>query len=322
MLRVISFIGKVEEKTTTILRIQVSNGYRFGKENAKINTGGTACVLVGQPLDTVKVKMQTFPHLYKNGLDCFKQTVVKEKVRGLYVGTIPALAANIAKHSVLFCAYGVCQNAVKYFVKKENIQDLNPLENAGAGFFAAFFSTFSLCPTELVKCRLQAMRETSSANAISKQRIGPWMLAKEIFKNEGILGFFRGFGVTIVREMPGYFFFFGGYELTRILLTPEGMKKENIGLLRTIFAGGVGGVSFWLAIFPADAIKSILQISRGNDSTIGVTKEIIHKEGFRALYKGLGPTLLRTFPACGALFAAYEYSKDFLHFVTGCPKNL
>lgn len=55
------------------------------------------------------------------------------------------------------------------------------------------------------------------------------MLTKEIFKNEGILGFFRGFGVTVVREMPGYFFFFGGYELTRILLTPEGMKKDDIG---------------------------------------------------------------------------------------------
>ena len=32
-------------------------------------------------------------------------------------------------------------------------------------------------------------------------------------------------------------------------------------------------------------------------------------EGVAALYKGLGPTLLRTFPATGALFVAYEYTK-------------
>ena len=31
--------------------------------------------------------------------------------------------------------------------------------------------------------------------------------------------------------------------------------------------------------------------------------------GVAALYKGLGPTLLRTFPATGALFVAYEYTK-------------
>lgn len=34
--------------------------------------------------------------------------------------------------------------------------------------------------------------------------------------------------------------------------------------------------------------------------------------GFRALYKGLGPTLLRTFPATGALFLAYENTKKGL----------
>lgn len=39
--------------------------------------GGTANVLVGQPLDTIKVKMQTFPHLYPNTWDCFRQTLTK-----------------------------------------------------------------------------------------------------------------------------------------------------------------------------------------------------------------------------------------------------
>lgn len=30
---------------------------------------------------------------------------------------------------------------------------------------AAFFSSFALCPTELIKCKLQAMREMSSIAA-------------------------------------------------------------------------------------------------------------------------------------------------------------
>lgn len=47
--------------------------------------GGIACVYVGQPLDTVKVKLQTFPHLYKNAITCVTQTYKKDGIyRGLY----------------------------------------------------------------------------------------------------------------------------------------------------------------------------------------------------------------------------------------------
>jgi solute carrier family 25 ornithine transporter 2/15 len=33
------------------------------------------------------------------------------------------------------------------------------------------------------------------------------------------------------------------------------------------------------------------------------------------LYKGLGPTVLRTFPATGALFLAYETTKKWLEYL-------
>ena len=36
--------------------------------------GGTAAILVGQPLDTVKVKLQTSPELHKQGMvHCFRK---------------------------------------------------------------------------------------------------------------------------------------------------------------------------------------------------------------------------------------------------------
>lgn len=62
-----------------------------------------ALVYVSQPLDTVKVKMQTFPHLYKGMVDCLVKTFKNDGfVRGLYAGTIPAVVANVAENSVLF----------------------------------------------------------------------------------------------------------------------------------------------------------------------------------------------------------------------------
>ena len=73
-------------------------------------------MFVGQSLDTVKVKMQTFPHLYNNMITCFTSTFKKEGIRGLYAGTVPALAASIAENSVLFASYGLCQKAVAWSI--------------------------------------------------------------------------------------------------------------------------------------------------------------------------------------------------------------
>ena len=57
----------------------------------------------------------------------------------------------------------------------------------------------------------------------------PLQLTRTILKTEGVPGFFRGLTSTFSREMPGYFFFFGGYEACRTLLTPDGKTKEDLG---------------------------------------------------------------------------------------------
>lgn len=47
--------------------------------------------------------MQTFPELYKGMFDCIVKTYKRDGiVRGLYAGSIPAVAANVAENSVLF----------------------------------------------------------------------------------------------------------------------------------------------------------------------------------------------------------------------------
>jgi len=243
--------------------------------------GGSANVFVGQSLDTVKVKMQTFPHLYKNMVTCFKSTFKQDGIRGLYAGTVPALAANVAENSVLFAGYGICQKAVGWAIDTPNVEDLNPLANATAGFFAAFFSSLTLCPTELVKCRLQALQEMQSQDPSKpKVKIGPWKITQDIIKAEGFTGMFRGLTPTFAREMPGYFCFFGGYELCRHFLTPPGKTKDEIGPLRTVICGGVGGIALWVAIFPFDVIKSRVQIqSSASEPMLRMLVNIARTEG-------------------------------------------
>lgn len=279
--------------------------------------GGVALVYVGQPLDTIKVKMQTFPELYKNMFDCFTTTFKTDGIRrGLYAGTVPALATNVAENSVLFFAYGFCQKFMQKITKTETIDKLSVTSNATAGFLAAFFSSLVICPTELIKCKLQAMHEIKKQQAhLGKdvKNMGPFQLTANVFQTEGFKGLFRGMVPTLVREMPGYFFFFGAYEGTRELLRKPNQKKEDIGLVKTMIAGGVGGTCFWTILFPADVAKSRIQVNSLNENMLRLIFRISRQEGVGALYCGLLPTLIRTVPSTAALFVTIEYSKKWMH---------
>ena len=43
--------------------------------------GGLCLLAVGQPFDTVKVRMQTQSHIYKNAISCVKTTLAKEGMK-------------------------------------------------------------------------------------------------------------------------------------------------------------------------------------------------------------------------------------------------
>lgn len=78
-------------------------------------------------------------------------------------------------------------------------------------------------------------------------------------------------------------------------------------------AGAVGGAALWTSIFPADVIKSRVQIQGISDSMFRVGIDIVKKEGVLALYNGLTPTICRTIPATAVLFLVYEYTKKFMY---------
>ena len=125
----------------------------------------------------------------------------------------------------------------------------------------------------------KAMRESEALAGRPPPKIGPWRLTGDILRQDGVPGLFRGLTATFTREMPGYFFFFMAYEATRHLLTPVGKTKDEIGPLRTVVAGGVAGVTLWTIIFPADVVKSRLQVSGASTPMLTVMGDILKQEG-------------------------------------------
>ncbi|VDL19453.1 unnamed protein product [Hymenolepis diminuta] len=287
--------------------------------------GGIAAVLVSQPLDTVKVKIQTFPELYHSATRCFIDTLFKEGLfRGLYAGTLPALIASAAENAVTFAILPPCQNIVAYMFGISDTKTLNLLQYGLAGFFTGIGSASVLCPTELVKCRAQAFNEMILLDHKKALPTGPAGITKHILKTEGLRGLYRGFLPTLARETFGMGVFFGSYEFFRDLMTPSGSAKEDLGHLATAVAGGLSGMAIWTSIFPFDVVKSRMQIghlspnspSYHSTNFLHVLRLIYQTEGFRALYTGLAPTLLRTVPACAALFVAVEWTRKIGHRLT------
>lgn len=276
--------------------------------------GGTACVFSGQPFDTAKVKMQTFPSMYRGFIHCFVSTYRQVGLRGLYQGTTPALLANIAENAVLFMSYGCCQDAVRLITKMDRGAPLSDMQKACAGSLASIFSSLALCPTELVKCRLQAMHEMEASGKIAGgEKSTVWSVVRAVLKQGGPLGFYQGLSTTVVRELPGYFCFFGAYELCRSKFAQSmGTDKDNIGVLPLMFSGGMGGACLWLVVYPIDCVKSRIQVHSLAGRQEGFIKTflgVVRNEGVKPLYSGLTPTMIRTFPANGALFLAYEVSR-------------
>lgn len=100
---------------------------------------------------------------------------------------------------------------------------------------------------------------------------GPWKICKTVYRDQGFRGFFHGLVPTFAREVPGYFCFFGAYELCQYLFVRFGAGtnrlKSDLNLLETGICGAAAGTALWVIIFPFDLVKSRIQINSGSGST-------------------------------------------------------
>ena len=58
-----------------------------------------------------------------------------------------------------------------------------------------------------------------------------FQVIRQVYKADKLLGFYKGFRLTVIREIPGYFCYFGGYTLTCNLL---GVNRETARLSKYI----------------------------------------------------------------------------------------
>ncbi|KAI8378532.1 mitochondrial carrier domain-containing protein [Blakeslea trispora] len=273
--------------------------------------GGWSQVLVGQPLDTVKVRMQTQPSppLYKNATDCMQQLVRQEGLKGLYRGVMPPLAGIGFCNAVMFMSNGY----FKRLLQKDN-KPLSIAEIGIAGSMAGSVMAFLNCPIELLKVKLQTQDPKGFIGMKGKLE-SPYRGVIDCgirnVRSQGWMGIYRGMGMTLMRDVPGYFAYFFCYETSKKLL--QSMNKDNqLSTLDLLIAGGLSGLAAWVPSYPQDVIKSCYQNDLRYKSYTQVFKDILRTKGPKAFFNGIGPAMARAFPANAVTFFAYEMTIDAL----------
>ncbi|KAJ3274191.1 hypothetical protein HK104_004154, partial [Borealophlyctis nickersoniae] len=174
------------------------------------------------PFDLVKVRMQTTssPTAYTSTLHAARTILAKDGITGLYRGVVPVLIGTPPVLATCMWAYYQGQLlASKLGGRRRKLQlsdtNLTPalvntlsLPQIGfAGAFSALPTSFILGPAEQIKIRLQVQEQGSKSAS---------QVIKEIVKEGGPKALFRGTGLTLMRDVPGSFFYF---------LTYEGVKR-------------------------------------------------------------------------------------------------
>ena len=128
------------------------------------------------------------------------------------------------------------------------------------------------------------------------------------------MALYHGYQATVFREIPGNIAWFGAYEFVIRALTPPGQKRESLPSYYPAIAGALGGMGYWLSMFPIDTVKSRIQsgVGAAGGSFSGVFMKILTSEGLRGLYAGMGVTLARALPSNALIFTVYEQVSRFL----------
>uniref|UniRef100_A0A8C5HLX0 Mitochondrial carnitine/acylcarnitine carrier protein-like n=1 Tax=Gouania willdenowi TaxID=441366 RepID=A0A8C5HLX0_GOUWI len=266
--------------------------------------GGACLLLAGHPLDTIKVRLQTQPisaHnvLYTGTYDCFRKTVSKEGLLGLYRGLGAPLAGVAPMMAISFFGFGLG----KQLQQEDASKPLTRTQIFLSGCLAGVFTTVIVAPGERIKCLLQ-VQSTRGGSMYS----GPVDCAVQLYKNQGLRSVYKGTVLTLIRDVPSSGLYFLTYESLKVLLTPEGQSVSQLSTPKILLAGGMAGILNWTIALPPDVLKSNFQTAADGRyrNLLDVLTTLLREEGATALYKGFNAVFLRAFPANAACFLGFE----------------
>ncbi|KAK3985893.1 mitochondrial carrier domain-containing protein [Cladorrhinum sp. PSN332] len=268
--------------------------------------GGVAQVLIGQPFDIVKVRLQTSA-AYPSALSAATSIYRTEGALAFYKGTLTPLLGIGACVSIQFGAF---HSARRYLESvSPDGKQLTYAQYYAAGAFAGVANTVLSAPIEHIRIRLQAQ-----PHGAGKLYSGPLDCVRKLNSQAGLFkGVYRGTAVTLLREAQAYGLWFMSFEwLMNADAKRNKVQRKEIPSYKVALYGGLAGEALWLGSYPFDVVKSKMQTDGFGSSSQKYKNmrdcfaQVWRAEGMRGFWKGIGPTLTRAMPVSAGTFAVVE----------------
>ncbi len=232
---------------------------------------GAVAAFVTQPLDFLKVALQTQP----GQLGSKEIIALCQKAfftRKAFAGATP----NIANLTGLRALKFVVQPWTERQLQGTPLASHPYLIGLTSGFVAGCAQGPCAVPLSVVKVQQQTM-----------QRQGVFATAEHLYKTRGLGGFSVGFWSTTAVKSVWNAVFFGTVAVTKDLLTAMDSENPMPAAQKASIAGGIAGAAACFANVPFDVVMARQQSALDRTSMLKLMAHIIKTEGPRALYKGL-----------------------------------
>lgn len=191
-----------------------------------------------------------------------------------------------------------------------SLPKLSNTANLATGAVARTWAGFLMMPITVLKVRYES-------NLYSYSSL--FSASRDIFRREGLKGFFAGFGATAVRDAPyaGLYVLF--YEQSKKRLSRLANKiEEKSGASSTRLSSSTSaGINFFSGIAaaglgtsvtnPFDAIKTRIQLMPDRyHNMIHAAKKMLAEDGVRSLFDGLGIRIARKAMSSALAWTVYE----------------
>lgn len=267
--------------------------------------GGISSVAL-QPLDLLKTRKQQ----QGNGGESiiFKIGSKNNRILDLWKGTLPSfLRTSIGSALYLttlnrlrlfiFSIENKQRNQVTTYNKSSALPKISHWGNLASGSIARALIGFLLMPLTVIKTRF----ESTIYNYKSLNEA-----IRDIYKENKINGFFKGFGSTILRDSPYAGIYLVNYEFCKNFLNKHTSAEQNNFLVNSSSAILAAGASSALTA-PFDTIRVRIQLQPNlNKNLVTTFVNIVNNESFLKLFDGLTLRLLRKSLSAGIAWGVYE----------------
>lgn len=162
-----------------------------------------------------------------------------------------------------------------------------------AGASAGITTSIVTCPLDVVKVRIQGQVPAASPRT-DWRRMGMFRSLRHILRTEGLRGWYHGLGTTMLTYIPTMTIYFPTYTAAKTFYSARlgaDIYSPRVHVLAAMTAGGVNNV----LIQPMWLVRTRLMTQTNHGTPLQVARAVVREEGLRALYKGMGSSMLGFF---------------------------